>query len=207
MVTPPISAKSRQPARTADQDRYAAGASWPLRHIPDGCSRTAASGLRGHPRPDQHLARATGHHGVCMTGGRSRPGGRIICDRTGAPEHRRNGAEIGRRGPLSRSSPPVPTIPPPFEAEDAWKLHSGGRNLTGERPNGICRLMWLIVDTMEPGNGRVGIGSHHLRNWQINQPTIDYRGKWHRTLPEADVSAFDAPEFASMLRQSGYDAR
>ena len=131
------------PARTPDQNRGTTGAPWPLRHIPDGCSRTAASGLRGHPRPDQHLARATGHHGVCMTGGRSRPGGRITCDRTGAPEHRRNGAEIGRRGPLGRSSPPVPTIPPPFEAENAWKLHSGGRNLTGERPNGIC---WLMHD-------------------------------------------------------------
>ena len=53
---------------------------------------------RHHPRPDQHLARATGHHGVCMTGGRSRTGGRITYDWTGPPEHRRNGAEIGRRG-------------------------------------------------------------------------------------------------------------
>ena len=45
----------------------------------------------------------------------------------------------------SRSSPPVPTIPPPFEAENAWKLHSGGRNLAGERPNGICRFMTAKV--------------------------------------------------------------
>ena len=48
------------PARTPDQNRGTTGAPWPLRHVPDGCSRTAASGPRGHPSPDQHLARAAG---------------------------------------------------------------------------------------------------------------------------------------------------
>ncbi len=33
-----------QSARMPDQNRGTTGAPWPLRHVPDGCSRTAASG-------------------------------------------------------------------------------------------------------------------------------------------------------------------
>ena len=59
---------------------------------------------------------------------------------TGVSADRRNGTEIGHGSPFGRSLPPAPTILRPTEAEHAWEIASGRRNLTGDGSNGECRL-------------------------------------------------------------------
>lgn len=127
-------------ARAADQDRCPPRAPRPLRRVPDGRGRAATRGLLRHPRPDQHPARAAPCSGVGMID-RSRAARCITCGRTGASGCRRNGAKPGRRSPLCRSSPPVPSAPKQTEAEYAWRAGSGSRRLIGNWPNGKCRVV------------------------------------------------------------------
>lgn len=66
--------------------------------------------------------------------------------------------------------------------------------------------LWFGVDTVERGDGTRGEGHRALRNWQVNPPMFDDRGKWRRVLREDDIAKFRKPKAARMLRHFGYDA-
>jgi hypothetical protein len=64
--------------------------------------------------------------------------------------------------------------------------------------------MWFGTRTVEQGNGQEGKGHKKLRNWQINQPIFDGRGKWRGLLSQEDLDVFRQGEAARMLRHFGY---
>ena len=65
-------------------------------------------------------------------------------------------------------------------------------------------VTWYSDDIQKPEN----IRSHHdhmsLRNWQINQPIFDGRGKWKTDLSEDERRAFKSSPAQTLLEQFGY---
>jgi len=64
--------------------------------------------------------------------------------------------------------------------------------------------MWFGVTELRPGSGADGIEHRMLRNWQINQPLFDDRGKWRRLLSPQDLALFDTDEARELMRALGY---
>ena len=53
-----------------------------------------------------------------------------------------------------------------------------------------------------------GVGPEHedLRNWQVNQPIFDGRGRWKNALPNEFAAQFEAGTPAELMRLFGYAA-
>lgn len=64
--------------------------------------------------------------------------------------------------------------------------------------------LWFGTETVKQGDGTKGEGHRDLRNWQVNQPMFDDRGKWRKILTGEDVAKFRKPRAARMLRHFGY---
>lgn len=65
--------------------------------------------------------------------------------------------------------------------------------------------LWFGVTEVAPGTGANGLEHRMLRNWQINQPIFDDRGKWRRMLCPDDLAPFATPRAREMLSAFGYD--
>jgi len=65
---------------------------------------------------------------------------------------------------------------------------------------------WAGETIVRKGTG-VGPSEHRsLRNWQINQPIFDGRGRWTRELPPEIVSRFDSGRPRELMETFGYAA-
>ena len=69
------------------------------------------------------------------------------------------------------------------------------------------RRMWFGVDELRRGTGKNGSEHRTLRNWQINQPLFDDRGKWRSMLSAGELAPFETPEAQALLRTFGYEAQ
>ncbi len=113
----------------------AAGATWALRHLPDGRGGAAAAGVRRHCCVDQRPARTAFHSSVRMTAHRARSARPNGGDETGA---------IGQRlGQPDQSAWPRYATgerhSPRAANKNAWRTAFSGHNLTEGTPNGECR--------------------------------------------------------------------
>lgn len=64
--------------------------------------------------------------------------------------------------------------------------------------------LWFGQQTIRRGSGSGGVEHTALRNWQINQPIFDSRGRWRNELPEAAVREFNEGRGQSLMRAFGY---
>ena len=64
--------------------------------------------------------------------------------------------------------------------------------------------LWFDVPELTKGTGAAGLEHRLLRNWQINQPLYDDRGKWKRLLGPADLALLETAEAREMLAHFGY---
>jgi hypothetical protein len=64
--------------------------------------------------------------------------------------------------------------------------------------------LWFGTIALEEGDGSEGEGHRNLRNWQINQPIFDGRGRWRTLLSPEETAAFEDPETHRMLEAFGY---
>jgi hypothetical protein len=63
---------------------------------------------------------------------------------------------------------------------------------------------WFDRPTIRRTNG-VGAGDHEdLRNWQVNQPLFDGRGRWKKELPADVVQRFQQGDAGRLMRGFGY---
>ncbi len=97
-------------ARTPDQDRGAAGAPWPLRHLPDGRGRHPTPRLRRHPDHDQRPARAAAIRDARMTISTPRSAAINAGDSKGVFEDRPDHVEYGSKHGVSRAQRPTRSI-------------------------------------------------------------------------------------------------
>lgn len=65
--------------------------------------------------------------------------------------------------------------------------------------------LWFDVPDMESGTGANGIEHRRLRNWQINQPLFDGRGRWKSLLSEEDLVPFAGGKGRALLSHFGYE--
>jgi len=63
---------------------------------------------------------------------------------------------------------------------------------------------WFDVPTMERGDGRSPEEHRKLRNWQVNQPLFDGRGRWRSELAPEHVAAFDHGPARQLMLAFGY---
>jgi hypothetical protein len=63
---------------------------------------------------------------------------------------------------------------------------------------------WFGEPEMRQGSGKQDQEHKALRNWQVNQPIYDDRGKWRKVLSEADLEPFREGEGAELLAHFGY---
>jgi hypothetical protein len=68
-----------------------------------------------------------------------------------------------------------------------------------ERPR-----LWFGEQNIRRGSGRAGIEHTALRNWQINQPIFDSRGRWRNELPEPAVRELEEGRGRSLMQAFGY---
>lgn len=64
---------------------------------------------------------------------------------------------------------------------------------------------WFGATGQTPGDGRDGTGHRELRNWQINQPIFDDRGKWKRLLPWREKVRFKYGAGKKILKHFNYE--
>jgi hypothetical protein len=64
--------------------------------------------------------------------------------------------------------------------------------------------LWFGQRSVERGTG-VGLDEHHrLRNWQVNQPIFDGRGRWRTDLPPEFVRRFESGRAREVMEGLGY---
>lgn len=63
--------------------------------------------------------------------------------------------------------------------------------------------LWYGKKSIEKTSG-VGNEHSHLRNWQVNQPLYDGRGRWQAELPAEIVAAFDSGKPHELMQIFGY---
>lgn len=63
---------------------------------------------------------------------------------------------------------------------------------------------WFGTRTLRQGDAATGAGHNELRNWQINQPIFDGRGKWKSVLGEAAPPALESGKGGELMRHFGY---
>lgn len=64
--------------------------------------------------------------------------------------------------------------------------------------------LWFNTEEIKRGTGADGEEHVNLRNWQINQPIFDDRGKWHTLLTDSDKLLFSTPEAQRLLKIFNY---
>lgn len=64
--------------------------------------------------------------------------------------------------------------------------------------------LWFGTGEIRKGSGRRGAEHRALRNWQINQPLFDGRGRWRDELAPEDVAFFDRPRPRALMTHFGY---
>jgi hypothetical protein len=64
--------------------------------------------------------------------------------------------------------------------------------------------LWFEEQNIRRGSGRAGIEHTALRNWQINQPIFDSRGRWRDELPEPAVRELEEGRGRSLMQAFGY---
>jgi hypothetical protein len=64
--------------------------------------------------------------------------------------------------------------------------------------------LWFGEQSIRRGSGRAGIEHTALRNWQINQPIFDSRGRWRDELPGPAVSELEEGRGRSLMLEFGY---
>jgi hypothetical protein len=62
---------------------------------------------------------------------------------------------------------------------------------------------WFRTAEAEPTSG-VGESHNARRNWQINQPIFDGRGRWRGELPAEYVARFNSGRLAELMDAFGY---
>ncbi len=66
--------------------------------------------------------------------------------------------------------------------------------------------LWFGRDSVVRGSG-IGAGEHEdLRNWQVNQPIFDGRGRWKSELPAACIDRLRAGRPRELMETFGYAA-
>jgi hypothetical protein len=63
---------------------------------------------------------------------------------------------------------------------------------------------WFGVKRLVRGDGSNGPQHRMLRNWQVNQPIFDGRGRWRETLGAEDLAPFEAPPLREIMEAFGY---
>jgi hypothetical protein len=131
------------PARMADQDRRPSGATWPLRHLPDGGGGggAAARRLRGRARPDQRPARTARRGRLRMIDTPFRSFRRDPGGGTRVPEGARLDAPGAWSSRSAASSPLASRSSERVRTGTDWKNALSHARLTGGRPYGECRLI------------------------------------------------------------------
>lgn len=66
------------------------------------------------------------------------------------------------------------------------------------------KRLWFGRGQIRKGTGRDGREHVHLRNWQINQPIFDTRGKWRNVLSKEDLELFKDENLVKMMDYFGY---
>lgn len=66
--------------------------------------------------------------------------------------------------------------------------------------------LWFGKTELRLTNG-VGVAHDDLRNWQVNQPIFDGRGRWKLELPPAVADEFERGRPLELMRAFGYDQR
>ncbi len=64
--------------------------------------------------------------------------------------------------------------------------------------------LWFGVPEIKKGTGEEGVQHRMLRNWQINQPLFDERGKWKALLSDEDKALFETDEAHNLLHHFKY---
>jgi len=65
--------------------------------------------------------------------------------------------------------------------------------------------LWWGETSVRQGTGRDGAEHHALRNWQVNQPLFDGRGKWRKQLSDEQVAALPKAEMLPLFESLGYE--
>ncbi len=63
---------------------------------------------------------------------------------------------------------------------------------------------WFGRTNIEKGSGLEGGEHMSLRNWQINQPIFDGRGRWRNELNEQDVELLHKEDTRNLMQRFGY---
>ncbi len=121
------------------RNRGAAGATWALRHLPDGRGCHPTPRLRRHPDHDQHPARAAAIRGARMTVHPTRSATTNAADRNSVFENRSDYAADGRISPIGCSPRPARGMLRALQL-NVWKNTFAGYSFTPRHPNGKCRL-------------------------------------------------------------------
>lgn len=64
--------------------------------------------------------------------------------------------------------------------------------------------LWFRTDAVEQGDGRSPPEHRKLRNWQINQPLFDGRGRWQRELNAEQLKLFEQGAALELMQAFGY---
>ena len=64
---------------------------------------------------------------------------------------------------------------------------------------------WYSEELKKPNEIKNQKDHDNLRNWQVNQPIFDGRGKWKDNMSEDEQGALQTPEFADLMRRTGYN--
>lgn len=64
--------------------------------------------------------------------------------------------------------------------------------------------LWFGEKAIRKGTGANGIEHTALRNWQVNQPIFDGRGKWREVLGSDDLAFFEAGLARRLLEEFNY---
>ena len=63
---------------------------------------------------------------------------------------------------------------------------------------------WFKQASIEKGSGLEGDGHLSLRNWQVNQPIFDGRGRWRNELTEQDIELLRKEDTRHLMQHFGY---
>ncbi len=64
--------------------------------------------------------------------------------------------------------------------------------------------LWMGQTEVRRGDGTSGDEHGALRNWQVNQPLFDHRGRWRSEMSEAEAREILSPEVRAMMIALGY---
>ena len=63
---------------------------------------------------------------------------------------------------------------------------------------------WYTEEMVRPKSIKSNEDHNNLRNWQVNQPIFDGRGRWEKEMNKAELRAFDK-SCSWLMSELGYD--